>query len=111
MLLAADEAVWPAMSESERAEVLAAHDAFDRAVRARGTIVAGEALGESDTATTVRHVEGRVQITDGPYAEAVEQLGGFYLVDLDDLDQVTEVCALLPSYYAVEIRPAVEPPS
>lgn len=111
VLLAADEAVWPSLSESEQAAEMAAHEAFDQAVRARGTILAGEALGESGTATTLRHVDGAVQITDGPYAETVEQLGGFYLVEMADLDQVTEVCGLLPDYYAVEIRPAVEPPS
>lgn len=109
VLLAADEAVWPTLSESDQEAEMAAHDAFDRAVRARGTIVAGEALGESATATTLRHVNGAVQVTDGPYAETVEQLGGFYLVDLANLDQVTEVCALLPDYYAVEIRPVVDP--
>lgn len=111
VLLAADEAVWPTLSEAEQEAEMAAHDAFSAAVAAGGTIVAGEALGDSGTATTLRHVNGAVQVTDGPYAETVEQIGGFYLVDLPDLDQVTEVCALLPDYYAVEIRPVVEVPS
>lgn len=111
VLLAGDEAAWPVMSEAEQEAEMAAHDAFSAAVAARGTIVAGEALGGSDTATTLRQVDGAVRITDGPYAETAEQLGGFYLVDLPDLDQVTEVCALLPPYYAIEIRPVVEVPS
>ncbi len=111
MLLAADEAVWPSLSEAEQEAEMTAHDAFDRAVRARGSVVAGEALGEAATATTLRRLRGPVQVTDGPYAETVEQLGGFYLVDLPDLDQVTEVCTLLPDYYAVEIRPVVPPPT
>ena len=108
VLLAGDESVWPALSEAERDAEMRAHDTFDRAVRARGTMVAGEALGESTTATTLRHVDGQVQLTDGPYAESVEQVGGFYLIDMPDLDQVTEVCALLPDWYAVEIRPVIE---
>ena len=111
MLLAADEAVWPGLSAAEQQEEMAAHDAFDRAVRERGAVVAGEALGESGTATTLRRPDGRLQVTDGPYAETVEQLGGFYLVDLSDLDQVIEACTLLPDHYAVEIRPVVPPPT
>lgn len=110
VLLAADEAVWPTLSEAEQEAEMAAHDAFSAAVAARGAIVAGEALGGSDTATTLRTVDGAARITDGPYAETVEQVGGFYLVDLPDLDQVTEACTLLPAYYAVEIRPVVPAP-
>jgi hypothetical protein len=109
VLIAADEAVWPSLSESEQEAEMAAHEAFDRAVRARGTMVAAEALGASSTATTLRHVDGAVRITDGPYAETVEQIGGFFLIDMADLDQMTEVCALLPDYYAVEIRPVIDP--
>ena len=111
VLLAADEAVWPGLSEAAQAAEMAAHDAFSAAVAARGTIVAGEALGEAATATTLRHLDGAARVTDGPYAETVEQIGGFYLVDLPDLDQVIEVCALLPDYYAVEVRPVVPPPA
>ena len=50
-----------------------------------------------------------MRITDSPLAETVEQIGGFYLIDMADLDQMTEVCALLPDYYAVEIRPVIDP--
>lgn len=85
-----------------------AHDAFAAAVRDRGAIVAGEALGEAATATTMRWAEGQVVLTDGPYAETVEQLGGFYLIDIGDLDQLTELCSLLPPIYSIEIRPTME---
>ena len=111
VLLAADESVWPSLSVAEQEAEMATHDAFDRAVRARGAVVAGEALGEAGTATTLRRVHGSLQVTDGPYAETVEQIGGFYLVDMPDLDQLTEACALLPDYYAVESRPVGPPPA
>ncbi len=114
MLLAGDESAWPNLSEAEIRAEMAAHDAFSKAVGEHGTIVAGEALGGSETATTLRHQggkpDGRLMLTDGPYAEAAEQIGGFYLIDMPDLDQVTELCALLPSWYSVEIRPVVATP-
>jgi hypothetical protein len=115
VLLAGDESVWPRLSEAEVQATMADHDAFVRAVRERGAILAGEALGESATATTLRHVDGRsdgaILLTDGPYAEAVEQIGGFYLIEMADLDQMTELCARLPSWYSVEIRPVIDPPA
>lgn len=56
----------------------------------------------------MRWAEGQVVLTDGPYAETVEQLGGFYLIDIGDLDHVTELCSLLPPIYSIEIRPTME---
>jgi hypothetical protein len=115
VLLAGDEAVEANMSADEVRAEMAAHDRFTSAVLERGTIVAGEALGDSTTATTLRHAggkaDGQVVLTDGPYAETAEQVGGFYLIDIADLDQMTELCALLPSWYSVEIRPVVDPPT
>ncbi len=115
VLLAGDESVESGMSEAEIRAEMADHDAFSQAVSERGTIVAGEALGDSATATTLRHRDGKgdgeIMLTDGPYAETAEQIGGFYLIDVPDLDQMTELCALLPAWYSVEIRPVVAPPS
>ena len=115
VLLAGDESRGRRQSETEVRAEMADHDAFSQAVSDRGTILAGEALGDSTTATTLRHVngrtDGRVVLTDGPYAESVEQIGGFYLIEMADLDAMTELCALLPSWYSVEIRPVVDPPA
>jgi hypothetical protein len=115
VLLAGDERRGRHQSEAEVRAEMADHDAFSQAVSDRGTILAGEALGDSTTATTLRHVDGRadgpVVLTDGPYVESAEQIGGFYLVETTDLDLMTELCALLPSWYSVEIRPAVDPPA
>lgn len=98
---------WNDATEEVQAEFMAAHDAFSQAITERGRIVAGEALAGPRDATTLRHVEGKPTWTDGPYAEAVEHLGGFYLVDVPDLDTVMQAATLLPPY-AIEIRPAID---
>jgi hypothetical protein len=113
LLLHEDEQVWARASATERAEYGRRHDAFAAAVRRRGAIVAGEALSTVSAATTVRRAEGdgererALTVTEGPFAETVEQLGGFYVVDLPDLDAAIETVSLLPPY-TVEIRPCVD---
>ena len=78
VLLAGDESVEAGMSPADVRAEMADHDAFSQAVSERGTILAGEALGESTTATTLRHrdglPDGEVMLTDGPYAETAEQM-------------------------------------
>ena len=77
----------------------------------KGAFVAGEALQESSTATTLRGGRGREwSITDGPYAESKEQLGGFYLLDCPDLDDAIKWAARIPGARtgSVEIRPVME---
>ena len=105
VLLAADEGDWDAATAEERQRVMDAHDAFHQAVAERATMVAGEALAESAYGRTLRHVDGEPVVTEGPYAEGVEQLGGFYLVEAESIDVVLDLCRLLPSSYAVEVRP------
>ena len=108
VLIAAEPEAWEEAGEEERQGHVDAHDAFERAVAARGRKVSGAALAGADTATTLRHDGGRLTVTDGPYVELVEQVAGFYLVDLPDLDAAVAACAQLPAAYTVEIRPTVE---
>ena len=110
LLAATDESdqAWDNGTEEERNAVMAAHEAFDAAIAERGEILSGEALAGPRNATTLRHVNGKPTWTDGPYAEAAEHLGGYYLVDVPDLDIVMQAAALLPSDYAVEIRPIID---
>lgn len=70
----------------------------------------GDALHHTDTATTVRVRDGKVLTTDGPFAETKETLGGFYLIDVDDLDAAIEWATQVPNvdYGSVEIRPVME---
>ncbi len=108
LLIASDPGDWDRATPEERQAYVDAHDAFERALAARGTKVSGAPLASADTATTVRHHDGRLAVTDGPFVELVEQVAGFYLVDLPDLDAAVAVCAELPHSYTVEIRPTVE---
>jgi hypothetical protein len=108
VLMAAAEGGWDTATAEQRQEVMDAHTAFHKAVAERATMLAGEALAESPEARTLRHVGGAPVVTDGPYAEAAEQIGGFYLVEAESLDLVVELCRLLPSSYAVEVRPVID---
>ena len=100
-------ATWEGADDALRERVVADFQAFDAAVRARGEVVSGEALDHPTAARTVRPGDDR-PVTDGPFAETVEQLGGFYLIDVPDLDTAVELAALLPREYAVEVRPTLE---
>jgi hypothetical protein len=108
VLMAAEEGRWDTATAEQRQAVMDAHTAFHKAVAERATMLAGEALAESREARTLRHVDGAPVVTDGPYAEAAEQVGGFYLIEAESLDVVVELSHLLPSSYAVEVRPVIE---
>ncbi len=102
----------PAMDElttEEQEAVMAKHGAFDEACAARPgvEVLGGEALGEGSMATTLRTRGGEMTITDGPFAEAAEQIGGYYLLDAPDLDTVIELCRILPAY-DIDIRPVLD---
>lgn len=107
VLLAEQEGVWEQATAGERQRVMDAHTAFHEAVTARAEMLAGEALAESAQGRTLRHVDGRPVVTEGPYAEGVEQLGGFYLIEAESADVLLELCGLLPPSYAVEVRPVI----
>ena len=92
---------WDAADDASRDETYAAFRAFQDAVKERGSVEGGEALTSTDTARTLGPGPSRV-VTDGPYAETVEQLGGYYLIDVADLDTAVEVARLLPSAYTIE---------
>ena len=104
-----DEKLWPEQTPEEQAATMAKFGDFDAACAAREgvEILAGEALAGPESATTVRTRDGRVQVTDGPYAEAVEGMGGFYLVEAPDLDVVLELLRALPAY-DIQVSPAVD---
>ena len=100
-------AKWDGADDQHRERVFADFRAFTAAVRERGAVVAGEALGHPATARTVRPGSDR-SVTDGPFAETVEQLGGFYLVDLPEDVDAAALAALLPREYAIEVRPVLD---
>ncbi|MDQ3871019.1 MAG: YciI family protein [Chloroflexota bacterium] len=86
------------------------YNRFTEEVRRRGVMEGGEALQRTTTATTVRIRDGKTLVTDGPFAETKEFLGGFYLLNCRDLDEAIELAAKVPSarWGSVEIRPIAE---
>jgi hypothetical protein len=102
-----DEAVWEARTAAETRVVADAHRAFVASLTARGHRVrAGGELTPLAEATVVRRTDRGTLVTDGPYAESAEQIGGFYLVGSDDLDDLLEVVAeLAVTEPVVELRP------
>ena len=91
----------------EMAAEFAAYDVFTRETRDRGQFIAGEALEPTSTATSVRVRDGRTVVTDGPFAETKEALGGFYLLECKDLDEAIEMAAKIPAAKrgTIEVRP------
>ena len=89
--------------------VMAGYMAFGQEITANGSFVAGEALQPTSTATTVRVRNGETDSTDGPFAETKEVLGGFYIVNVDNLDDAIATAAKIPGAAtgAVEVRPVM----
>jgi hypothetical protein len=96
-----------AMPAEELNAVVAAHSALARKWRDEGRFLTGDRLQPSATATTVRLVDGKLVMTDGPYADTKEQLGGFYIIEADDLDQALLDAGAIPSIgrTVIEVRP------
>jgi len=105
VLVAYRPSLWEDASEEQRDAWYADHRAFDEHVRSHGRCLATAPLAGADTATTLRHVHGRLQVTDGPYVETAEAIAGYYDVELPDLDSAIAAGALLPSPFTIEIRP------
>jgi len=93
-------------------EAIAAHFTFATEARTKGAYVASEAIGGTAVATTVRVRDGNTMITDGPFAEAREVMGGFYILDCKDLDEALEYAARIPDAKTagVEVRPVMHVP-
>jgi hypothetical protein len=93
-------------------DVIAEHFAFAMAARERGAYVSSESVGGASNATTVRIRDGRTLITDGPFLETKEAMGGFYILDCKDMDEALEYAARIPDakYAGVEVRPIMHVP-
>ncbi len=107
LLIYQNEAARQGASERQMAEVMGAYIAYTKAMRESGAYVAGDPLQPSSTATTVRVADGRSKVLNGPYAETKEQLGGYYIIDVPDLDAALSWAARCPGaqYGALEVRP------
>jgi hypothetical protein len=100
---------WEDLSAEEQEASMAKLGAFDEACAARSAVelLGGEALADGSMATTLRTRNGEFAVTDGPFAEAAEQIGGYYVLDAPDLDTVIDLCKVLPAY-DIEIRPVID---
>ncbi len=107
LIYQAEVAAGAAIDDEVMASELASYAAFTRESRERGQFLAGEALEPTRTATSVRVRDGQVVVTDGPFAETKEALGGFYLLDCRDIDEAIEMAAKIPAARrgTVEVRP------
>jgi hypothetical protein len=108
-LIYGDETGWDNATPEQMSEVMAAYEAFGREVEESGAFLAGEGLETTSSATTVRVRDGERMLTDGPFAETKEQLGGFYLFECGSLDEAIDLAAKIPgaSTGSVEVRPVM----
>ncbi|HEY9562755.1 MAG TPA: YciI family protein [Nocardioides sp.] len=106
-LIAYEPGGWEHASAEEQQVFVDQHQAFSDYVELHGREISAAALAGPDTATTVRHESGKLAVNDGPFAETVEMIGGYYDVELPDLDHATAAAGLLPPCYSVEIQPTV----
>jgi hypothetical protein len=95
---------WATLSPQQIDDAVACFQSFAKAVQERGEIVAGDALFPPDAARTVQMGPDRA-VTDGPFTETVEQLAGFYVIDVDSHETAVDLVKLLPDNIAVEVRP------
>src|SRR5262245_26735736 len=101
------EAGWPELTKAEKEQWLGAYLAYIEAMRKAGVLKGSTGLQPTSAATTVRTVNGKTQVLDGPYADSKEQLGGFRIIEVPDLDAAISWAARCPTalHGVVEVRP------
>ena len=111
-LIYGDEGVWSGLSEEDMKAVYEQYNAFGRDAEAAGVLAGGNELAHTRNATTVRVRDDETLVTDGPYAEVKEALGGFYLLECESMDETLEWAARIPGaeHGAVEVRPVFVDP-
>ncbi|MGH8123683.1 MAG: YciI family protein [Rudaea sp.] len=110
LLIYANENEEAAMKSDAMTAMLGEYRAFTQSIIQGGQFKAGDALKPTATATTVRVRNGKIAVTDGPFAETREQLGGSYLIEAKDLDEATAIAARIPSakHGSIEVRPIMK---
>ncbi len=111
MLLYRNEQAYWARTDTERAESALRHKPYIEMLTAKGHYVSSALLGAAGSSTTLRTESGKPVVTDGPFAETREQLGGFYVLEAKDLDEALALIRQMPGIerIAVEVRPLVSP--
>jgi hypothetical protein len=111
LMLYVNEAGWPKLSKAEQEQGIAAYTAYTEALTKAGALKGVNRLQATSSATTVRTANGKTQVLDGPYVDSKEQLGGYYLIDVPDLDAALSWAARCPAvgHGVVEVRPVWAP--
>jgi len=114
LLIYSDREAYAALAAETQAQINRDYFTYTQRIIDSGEFIAGDPLQGVETATTVRNDNGRRTLTDGPYAETKEVLGGYYLVDVKDLDRALELAGLLPGVQheidVIEVRPLMDLP-
>ena len=112
-LLATDETIYPRMPKPEAEKLMGEFVQLRNDLKASGHYLGGERLQPTSSATTVRVRDGKTLTTDGPFAETKEQLGGFFLIEAEDLNSAIQLAARIPSarFGSVEVRPIAPVPA
>ena len=111
LLIYGDEQAFATISPEQRGQVFAECERYSAWLTEKGWMRAGDALAETDQATTVRQSDGKVLSTDGPFAETKEQLGGYYIIECANLDEAIEAAGRIPSVAtegSIEVRPLID---
>jgi hypothetical protein len=110
LLIYHEEQSWESITEAEREQIYGEYRDLRGELESRGQFLDGSELQPVTTATAVRVRDGKDLVTDGPFAETHEQLGGYFLIEAKDLDEATSIAARIPSARTgtVEVRPLVE---
>ena len=113
LLIYNQEDNWERLSDGEQAAAIRAYRDFTEELRSAGAMVGGDRLQHTANATTVRVRDGEQLVTDGPFAETKEQLGGYYLIEADSLDDAIDWATKLPGSHhgTVEIRAIAQVPA
>jgi len=107
LILYSNESGWSKMTPAEQEQGMAAYAAFTEALKKAGALAGSNRLQPISAATTVRVANGKTQVLNGPYADSKEQLGGYYLIDVPDLDAAISWAARCPGagHGTIEVRP------
>ena len=110
LLIYGDEAAGADATPQDMEAMMGAYMAYGEAITAEGIMRGGDALQPSTSATTLRVRDGETLLSDGPFAETREQLGGFYMVECDSLDQAIDAAKRIPGALtgSIEVRPIME---
>lgn len=109
LLIYGNEERWEKSTKAEQDEVMREYMEYTKGIAESGNYRAGNELAPGRSATTVRVRDKKRLVTDGPFVETKEQLGGYYLVEAKDLDEAIELAAKIPSarWGAIEVRPII----